>query len=136
MGALGGNSHSLFLKSHRNYCYQYGNYWRVSKNNVYYGSYNNFDDAKKVSDKLKEYDWDKDKLEQILNETNVTPRTRLNYGKSGIFNVHIKKDKNYKQGYIYTYPYIENGKSKILSSTSLEKLKDKVKAKNLEWCGD
>ena len=59
----------------------------------------------------------------------------LNYGRSGIYNVHIKKDKSYKQGYIYTYPYVENGKNKLLSSISLEKLKEKVESKNLEWYG-
>ena len=128
--------HSIFQKAHRNYCYKDGNYWRIIKNNVYYGSYNSFEDAKKVSDKLKKNDWDKEKLEHILDETNVVRRTRFNYGKSGIFNVHIKRDNSYKQGYIYTYPYIEDGENKVLSSTSLEKLKEKVNAKNLEWYGD
>lgn len=135
MNIMGGNAHSTFLKTHRNYCYKYGDYWRISKNNIYYGSYNSFEDAKKVSDKLKQYEWDKDKLGIILKETKVTPRTRMNYGKSGIYNVHIKKDKSYKQGYIYTYPYSENGKNKLLSSISLEKLKEKVENKNLEWYG-
>lgn len=135
MNIKGGNAHSPFLKSHRNYCYNYGGYWRVMKNNVYYGSYASFEDAKKVSDKLKECNWDKSKLETILNEVNVTPRTRLNFGESGIFNVHIKRDDNYKQGYTFTYPYIENGKHKILSSISIDKLKEKVEDKNLEWYG-
>ena len=135
MNKWGGNAHSPFLKTHRNYCYKYGKYWRISKNGEYYGSYNSFEDAKKVSDKLKEYKWDKNKLGKILDETGVTQRTMYNYGKSGIFNVHIKKDKTYKQGYTFTYPYVENGKHKILSSINIDKLKEKVEEKNLKWYG-
>lgn len=135
MGENGSNAHSLFLKSQRHYCYQYGKYWRIVKNNVYYGSYDKFSDAKKISDRLKEYNWDKSKLKQIQKETNITPRPMKGYGSSGIYNVHIKKDKHYKQGYIYTYPYVENGENKLLSSTSLEKLKEKVLSKKLEWYG-
>lgn len=133
---MGGKAHSEFLKTHRNFCYKYGGYWRISKNNIYYGSYNSFEDAKKVSDKLKEYGWDKSKLQQIFDETNVTPRTRFNFGETGIFNVHIKHDKTYKQGYIYTYPYVEDGKKKTLSSVSIDNLKKKVEEKNLKWYGD
>ena len=88
-----------------------------------------------MSDKLKEYKWDKNKLGKILDETGVTQRTMYNYGKSGIFNVHIKKDKTYKQGYTFTYPYVENGKHKILSSINIDKLKEKVEEKNLKWSG-
>ena len=127
---------SIFQKAHRNYCYKDGKYWRIIKNNIYYGSYNSFEDAKKVSDKLKKNNWDKSELGKILDETNVVRRTRFNYGESGIFNVHIKRDSSYKQGYIYTYPYSEGGGNKVLSSTSLDKLKEKVNAKNLEWYGD
>ena len=136
MKEKGGNSHSIFLKTHRNYCYRYGDYWRINKKGVYYGSYASLEDAKKVSDKLKEHDWDKSKLQQIIKETGVIPRTRFNYGQSGIFNVHVKKDKGYKQGYIYTYPYVEKGKQRLLSSTDINKLREKVKQKNLKWYGD
>ncbi|WP_299523355.1 hypothetical protein [uncultured Methanobrevibacter sp.] len=38
---------------------------------VYYGTYSSLYDAKKVRDKLIEYDWDKDKLELVLKETGV-----------------------------------------------------------------
>ena len=135
MNDRGADAHSIFLKTHRTYCYQYGSSWRIIKKNVYYGSYDSFEDAKRVSDKLKECNWDKNKLSVILDEMNITPRTMVNHGQSGIFNVHVKKDKQYKQGYVYTYPYMENGKHKILSSISLEKLQKKVESKNLKWYG-
>lgn len=38
-----------------------------------------------------------------------------------------------EQGFSYDYQYYENGKRKVLSSVNIDKLKEKVLAKGLEW---
>lgn len=52
---------------------------------------------------------------------------------TGFFNVCIETKKNYPCGYTYRYSYYLDGKRKHLSSTSIFKLEEKVKAKGLEW---
>lgn len=52
---------------------------------------------------------------------------------TGYFRVYKKKDKNYKQGFIWRYTYYENGKRKSIESIDIKKLEKKVKAKGLEW---
>jgi hypothetical protein len=52
---------------------------------------------------------------------------------SGIYRVSKHKNKRFKQGFIWTYIYFEDGKRKELASVDLKKLEEKVKAKGLEW---
>lgn len=49
------------------------------------------------------------------------------------FNVSKYKCKQCEKGYMYAYSYYENGKRKRITSVSLRKLRDKVKAKDLTW---
>lgn len=44
--------------------------------NVYYGTYRNMEEAKMVRDKLIEYNWDKNRLNEILTELGVERTTR------------------------------------------------------------
>ena len=52
---------------------------------------------------------------------------------SGIYRVSKHKNKRFKQGFIWTYIYFEDGKRKELASVYLKKLEERVKAKGLEW---
>lgn len=52
---------------------------------------------------------------------------------SGYLKVSKVKNKNCKQGFRWTYSYYENGKRKQITSVSLEKLEEKVKARGLKW---
>ena len=53
---------------------------------------------------------------------------------SGYYRVSIIKNKTYKQGFTYVYGYCdENGKKKTISSVYIDKLKEKVISKGLEW---
>ena len=52
---------------------------------------------------------------------------------TGYFRVSKSKSNRVKQGYIWCYDYLENGKPKKISSINLEKLKDKVISKGLVW---
>lgn len=52
----------------------------------------------------------------------------------GYYNVTKQNDKSCKQGYIFTYRYIDkNGKRKSISSVDIKVLEQKVKAKKLKW---
>ena len=53
---------------------------------------------------------------------------------TGIYRVHIKKNKRLKQGFNWGYQYRdENNKKKSITSCSLEELELKVKQKDLKW---
>ena len=52
---------------------------------------------------------------------------------SGYYRVTIVKNKQYKQGFIYVYRYIENNKRKTLYSVDILKLKQKVEERGLLW---
>ena len=52
----------------------------------------------------------------------------------GYYRVYKNKDKNCKQGYIYTYQYYdEDNKRRSISSIDIKKLENKVKKKGLKW---
>lgn len=52
---------------------------------------------------------------------------------TGYFRVHSHKDSTCKQGFYYQYRWKENGKEKSLNSVDIDKLKEKVLKKGLEW---
>ena len=52
---------------------------------------------------------------------------------TGFFRVIKEYSDRYKQGFRYRYSYLENGKQKVITSVNLDKLKEKVLSKNLEW---
>ena len=52
---------------------------------------------------------------------------------TGYYRVSKPKNKSMKQGFIWTYNYYEKGKKKVIYSSDLKKLEEKVKAKGLEW---
>ena len=55
------------------------------------------------------------------------------HNSTGFFRVSKEYSDKYKQGFTYKYRYLENGKEKKISSVSIDKLKEKVLFKNLEW---
>lgn len=54
-------------------------------------------------------------------------------GSSNYYRVTLEKDPTCKQGFIYRYQYCENNKRKKIKSVDLEKLKEKVEDRGLEW---
>ena len=53
---------------------------------------------------------------------------------TGYFRVYKQKSKTCKQGFLFCYRYYDGeGKRKQIYSIDLDKLEEKVKAKNLEW---
>ena len=52
---------------------------------------------------------------------------------SGYFRVSKNIKKECKQGFYWRYVYFEDGKQKAITSVDLDKLKEKVLAKGLEW---
>ena len=51
----------------------------------------------------------------------------------GYYNVSKQNRKKYKQGFIYRYHYIKDGKTQAIYSIDINKLEQKVKNKGLEW---
>lgn len=52
---------------------------------------------------------------------------------SGYYRVGKEKTKRAKQGFYWYYRYVDNGKTKRIYATTIEKLERKVKSKGLEW---
>ena len=52
---------------------------------------------------------------------------------SGILNVTKNKDKKYTQGFKWSFQYFDNRRRRCLTSTDLNKLKEKVLEKGLKW---
>lgn len=52
---------------------------------------------------------------------------------TGFFRVSKQYSDKFKQGFTYRYRYYENGKQKEIISVNLDKLREKVLSKNLEW---
>ena len=52
---------------------------------------------------------------------------------TGFFRVYKHKDSRYKQGFHWVYQYYEGGKQKAITSVDIDKLKEKVLDKGLEW---
>ena len=54
-------------------------------------------------------------------------------GSTNYFRVYKHKNPRCSQGFVWRYQYFEEGKRKSFTSVSIEKLKEKVLAKGLEW---
>lgn len=83
-----------------------------------------------------------DETKEKIRQANLgqvhSDETKLNMVKSrnttGIYRVHKKKNKRLKQGFNWAYQYRdENNNKKVISNCSLDKLKQKVLEKGLEW---
>ena len=105
---------------------------KISKNNARYWKDKNFSDEhkRKISESKKG-------CTGYWKDKNLSEEHSLNMSKSqnttGYFRVYIRKCKRLKQGFNWVYQYNENGKKKSISSINIEELKEKVKAKGLEW---
>ena len=77
------------------------------------------------------------KISETLKGKFVSEETKKKISKyrnsTGYFRVHKEKRPSCKQGFMWRYSYYENQKRKYIYSTDLEVLKQKVKAKGLEW---
>ena len=60
-------------------------------------------------------------------------RSKIRNPSSGIFRVNRYKDHTTKQGFIWQYNYYDNKKRKHIRSINLNKLKEKVLKKGMEW---
>ena len=52
---------------------------------------------------------------------------------TGYFRVFKRRNKNFKQGFSWCYQYCENDKRREISSVDLNRLKEKVEKKGLDW---
>ena len=78
-----------------------------------------------------------EKMSKIRKGRKLTDTWKENISKSttttGYYRVYKDVSDRYKQGFIYTYSYYENGKRKKISSVDINALKDKVLFKKLPW---
>lgn len=72
-----------------------------------------------------------DKLHGISDETSLKLSKIQN--NTGYYRVSKHKDISCRQGFIWRYKYYENGIRKEIESVDLDKLKEKVIMKELEW---
>lgn len=88
-------------------------------------------------DKRKHMSLHMKQITPINKGTSFSEQHKINLSKStntsGYFRVSKMGCKECKQGFRWRYMYYENGKHKKITSVSLEKLEEKVKAKGLEW---
>ena len=103
----------------------------VVRNGIYYTTCNTEDEAKKITKKLEETNWDRTKVPMIKEEIGVINYNKKN--KTGFLNTYIEPHSNVKKGYRYVYNYKENGKTIRICSSSLKQLRKMVEAKNLKW---
>lgn len=113
----------------------------TGEKNYWYGKHHSDETKEKIrQSKLgtKHSEETKRKMSKIHSGQTHTLESRLemskNKTKTGIFNVFKLPNKSCKQGFTWAYYYDdENGKRKILSSVDLNKLKEKVLKKGLDW---
>lgn len=117
-------------KKVKNYT-KYNDKYLVRRNNVYYTRCNTEQEAKRVVELLKKYDWDKSKIEQIKEEAGIV---RLNKNNTtGFYNVSIYPSQQYKRGFTYAYSFMKNKKNTRIKNTSLKQLKHNVIQKGWLW---
>ena len=112
-------------------------------NYLYYNSDNKRRALRAVTiSKLKEkvlergFDWivlDEELAEKTERESQERYRKKYENHSTGIRRVRKKKSKTSKQGFLWEYVYQKDNKTKYISSTDLDKLKEKVLANGLEW---
>ena len=70
----------------------------------------------------------------VNHSINTCVKMSKSHNTTGFFRVHKQKDSSCKQGFIYHYSYFDvDGKRKVICSVDIDKLKDKVLSKGLEW---
>ena len=102
---------------------------KISENNARYWEDKKLSDEhkRKLSENSARYWEDKkfsDEHKMKISESHNT---------SGYFRVYKHKNNTCKQGFIWRYSYYDDDKKKAISSISLKKLEEKVKAKGLPW---
>lgn len=74
------------------------------------------------------------KGKQLVEEQKREYNPYSNYkNPNGYYRVSKKYDPKYKQGFIWTYQFHRNGKHVKISSVDIDKLKEKVVGRGLEW---
>lgn len=68
---------------------------------------------------------------------NISEEHKINLSKSltitGIYRVKVENCKKCKNGVVYRYSYVENGKVKSITSVDISKLEQKVKERGFTW---
>lgn len=96
---------------------------RRGEKNYFYGKTHSLESRKKMSESQK------GKIKPLEHRL----KQSLAVNKTGYFRVAIEKCELCKQGFVYTYQWRENGKNQHIRSVDIEKLKQKVIARGLEW---
>lgn len=75
--------------------------------------------------------WHQNKKETLEQKINISKGMN---GSNDFFRVSKRYDERYKQGFTYCYRYYDSDKKRQqIVNTNLDKLKEKVLAKGLEW---
>ena len=94
------------------------------KNNPFYGKHHSDETRKMISDSHKGLTFSDDSRRKLSEMRNTT----------GYFRVYKEIDSSFKQGFTWRYQYRdENDKVKRISCVDLDKLKEKVLDRGLEW---
>lgn len=93
------------------------------KNNPMYGKSHSIETRKKISDSLLGNKLSSETKEKMSKSKNTT----------GFFRVTKQNSKSCKQGFRWMYQYYDGTKRKSLTSLDLDKLKEKVLSRGLEW---
>lgn len=122
-------------KSHKfkqGFCYVYTYYEHGVKKYLY--SKNIHSLKNKVLDKkLKWIVINKENAKKTIDESNNQKSIPNKRNSSGIYRVSKQYNSKLKQGFCWRYDYCENGHTTSITSVDLNKLKEKVLAKDLEW---
>ena len=101
---------------------------KIGENNPMFNKDFTKEHRQKLSESHKNKVFSKETCEKIGKHRSIASNT------TGYYRVSKYKCKTCKQGFTYVYEYInENKQRKTLSSIHIDKLKDKVLSKGLEW---
>lgn len=80
------------------------------------------------------HNYENNPIHQVKNDVNYLIKlSKAHNNKTGIFRVNIKREKGYAKGFTYSYQYVVDGKKVFIRSVDINKLKEKVLARGLEW---
>lgn len=99
-------------------------YGRTGEKHPMYGKHHSDEARRKMSESRKGKKFSEEHKIKLSESQNT----------SGYFRVSKAKDKNCKQGFVWSYRYLdETGKRKAIMSVDIKKLEERVKKKGLTW---
>lgn len=103
------------------------------ENNPMYGKSLSPEHRKKLSESLADLRGENHPFYGKKHSLSTRLRISEKRNKTGILHVFKAKNKRYKKGWCWRYQYYEDGIQKSIQSVDIQKLKDKVLAKGMDW---